>query len=171
MFKFRRFIFLLTLVTAASTIGLPTEKALAQDFDGDGVRDSASWDQRTGIWRIRTARGTLTIKWGTRGDIPVPADYDGNGTTDVAVWRPSNGNWYISTQNLSWDNRRGTERIIQWGSAGDKPIPGNYNSSRGGDEIAVYRQSDRTCFISTQNLSWNSRGESFATNQFENCGK
>ncbi|MEI6442329.1 MAG: VCBS repeat-containing protein [Nostocales cyanobacterium ELA583] len=172
MLNFHYFASLLTLMaTTVFTFVLPPQKVLAQDYDGDKVRDTASWDESTGIWQIKTDQGTLTVQWGMQGDIPVPADYDGDGITEVAVWRPSNGNWYISTQNLSWANRQGTEKIVQWGTVGDVPLPADYNPSRPGIEIAVHRRSTGTCFISTQNLSWDSRGEAYRINQLRNCGK
>lgn len=141
------------------------------DFDGDRNSEIAQWTDRTGMWTIKTSQGdTLTVQWGGACDIPIPADYDGDGITEVAVWRPSNGNWYISTENISWANRGNTAQIVQWGMAGDQPLPGNHNSARSGDEIAVYRSSTGTCFISTQNLSWSRRGNTAVLNQRENCG-
>ncbi|BAZ36807.1 hypothetical protein NIES4101_27270 (plasmid) [Calothrix sp. NIES-4101] len=224
MFRYHRLLLLLALIATPLVSVLPSQKVLAQDFDGDRVTDEVlSWDQSTGIWTIRTARGNLTVQWGTRGDIPVPADYNGDGITEIAVWRPSdgnwyissrnlswvnrdgserivqwgtrgdipvqsdyntsrpgteiavwrpsNGNWYISSRNLSWANRDGSERIVQWGSKSDTPVPSDYNTSRPGTEIAVYKKSTGTCYISTENRSWDTRGEAVTINQLENCGR
>ncbi|MCP4213256.1 MAG: hypothetical protein GY765_01310 [bacterium] len=37
--------------------------------------------------------GRPSTKWGSSGDIPIPADYDGNGSHDITIFRPSNGRW------------------------------------------------------------------------------
>lgn len=171
MLRFRCFMFLLALIATVSASSLFSQKSLAQtqDFDGDRVTDVVSWEETTGIWTIRTARSVLTVQWGAPEDIPVPADYNGDGITEIAVWRPFDGNWYISTQNLSWNNRQGTEQIVQWGTRGDIPLPGDYNRERRGVEIAVYRKSTGTCFISTENLSWDKRGEAYIVDKLENC--
>ena len=65
----------------------------------------------------------------------VSGDYDGDGRTDVAVWRPATGTWFI----------RGSAPI-QYGVAGDIPVPGNYNAT-GKTDIAVWRPSTGTWYI------------------------
>jgi hypothetical protein len=60
--------------------------------------------------------------------VPVPADYDGNGASEIAIWRPSTGEWWIPGQPP-----------IQWGTAGDVPIPRDMGNGRA--ELTVWRPS------------------------------
>ncbi|MDQ4133824.1 MAG: hypothetical protein M3179_11620 [Actinomycetota bacterium] len=54
----------------------------------------------------------MNVKWGTDGDIPVPADYDHDGDEDFAVFRPSLSVWFV---------RAGP--TVPWGTSGDDPLP------------------------------------------------
>jgi parallel beta-helix repeat protein len=73
---------------------------------------------------------------------PGQADEDGDGigdacshTTDIAVWRPSNGKWYVYGGST-----------VQWGVAGDIPVPGDYNGD-GETDIAVWRPSNGKWYV------------------------
>jgi hypothetical protein len=103
-------------------LGQSSDQPVPGDYDGDGKIDMANWASN-GVWTIRrSSTGQLfsTASWGNQAsDIPVQADYDGDGVDDIAVWRPSNGTWYIKKS-------AGGERITQWGSSGDVPVPGIY---------------------------------------------
>lgn len=56
-------------------------------------------------------------------------DYNGDGNSDIAIFRPSTGLWSV----------RGIAQIY-FGSAADKPVPGNYSGDlAGAAEIAVFR--------------------------------
>lgn len=146
--------------------------ALADDYVGNGSSDYAQWNSRNGMWTIKdgSTDRVYTIQWGGNGDITVPADYDGDGKTEIAVWRPSNGNWYISLGNRSWEVRGNDYRVVQWGASGDVPLPYDYDGD-GVDEIAVYRPSNGTCYISTGNRSWSQKGQEYRINQLYRCGR
>jgi len=113
------------------------------DYDGDGKADPAMWEPGNGYWYLQGSKGTSwSTKWGTNGDIPVPADYDGDGITDLAVWSPSNGTWYIH-------GSAGTDWNVQFGQAGDIPVPGDYDGD-GLADFVIFRPSTGTwCFDCT----------------------
>ena len=123
-----------------------------RDFDGDGFEmPLAFWDPKSGFWRF-SGGGTDTT-WGTYGDIPAPGNYNGdtlagNHVDDVAVWRPSNGNWYVKCSSAT--NCPGGTIIFNWGTAGDIPVPGDYNND-GFTDYGIWRPSTGTWYIRSGN--------------------
>ena len=82
---------------------------------------------------------TLTIPWGTAGDIPIPADYDLDGITDYGVWRPSTGAWYVRHGGTGATLVNG----VAWGQFGDCPIAARLGESGPGPmELNVWRPSN-----------------------------
>ena len=59
---------------------------------------------------------------------------------DLAVWRPSTGVWWIR-----WSSD-GVTRAFVWGSPGDLPVAGDYDSD-GKFDPAIWRPSDRTWYV------------------------
>ncbi|HQU83467.1 MAG TPA: VCBS repeat-containing protein, partial [Pyrinomonadaceae bacterium] len=96
-----------------------------EDYDGDGKTDIAIFNVSTGMWTIRRSSdiSVYFLFFGTSGDIPAPADYDGDGKADQAVFRPSNGTWYIQQSTAGF-------KAVNWGLAGDLPIPYTYLQAR-----------------------------------------
>ena len=93
------------------------------DYDGDGKADATVW-KGSGVnqWHaILSATGTTyaTSLGAPETDIAVQNDYDGDGKTDMAIWRPSTGMWLIQ------QSANGA-RNVQWGQAGDIPVPAYY---------------------------------------------
>jgi hypothetical protein len=56
-------------------------------------------------------------------------DFNGDWISDISVWRPSTAVWWI-----------GGIEVVQWGEAGDIPVPGDYDGYRVTD-IAIWRPS------------------------------
>ncbi len=135
--------------------GLPTDKPVQGDYDGDGKTDFSVFRPSTGEWYVlRSSDGGWSVwSWGLSTDIVAPADYDGDGKTDQAVFRPSNTTWYIiQSSNQSF--------VFQpYGLSTDTPAPADYDGD-GRADIAVWRSSNHT-FYSVNSSNAQSSGASF----------
>jgi hypothetical protein len=101
--------------------GLPGDKPVPGDYDGDGMMDPAIFRPSTGyFWVLRSSDDQQhAFRFGAAGDTPVAGDYDGDGKFDYAVFRPTTGDWYIhesSTQQI---------RYMRFGLPGDIPVVSN----------------------------------------------
>jgi hypothetical protein len=105
-------------------------EAVPADYDGDGKADMAvrKANLEWVIYQSSNNQFLPTISYPSSGaltgDKAVHNDYDGDGKVDIAVWRPSNGNWYI--RQSSKIGQAGELRQVQWGVAGDVPVPAFY---------------------------------------------
>src|SRR6185436_16211518 len=66
--------------------------------------------------------------------------YDTDGKADIAVWRSTTGEWIII------NSLTGQTRVVQWGTSGDQPAPGDYDGD-GKTDLAVYRSATGTWYI------------------------
>ena len=123
------------------------------DFDGDHQTDLAVFRPGTGYWYILSTadyRMYTSVQWGAPTDVRVPADYDGDGIADIAVWRPeelfgsASGLWFIMSSRAGFR----ASPVSQWGTAGDVPVPGDYDGDHQAD-LAVWRPSTGTWFVKT----------------------
>lgn len=120
------------------SFGLPTDRIVPGNYDGDNKADIAVF--RDGTWfMLHTANGSVRIEhFGISDDIPVPADYDNDGHTDLAIFRPAEGRWYIKVGEGF--------RTIDWGLEGDSPVAADYDGD-GLADIAVWRPSTGVWFV------------------------
>ncbi len=109
------------------TFGQAGDFPVPGDYDGDGRADAAVWRGGVYQWHILYS-STGTTEGFTFGDpnsdVYVQNDYDGDGKVDRAFWRPSTGVWHIVQSS-----KRGQPdevRLVQWGIAGDIPVPAYY---------------------------------------------
>ena len=124
---------------SAVQFGIPTDRIVPADYDGDGKTDIAVY--RNGTWFLQRSRdGFASIPFGLANDIPQPADFDGDCKADLAVFRPSNGVWYV----LNLTNNQTT--AVQFGISTDKPVVSDYDGD-GKADYAVYRPASGTWFV------------------------
>jgi hypothetical protein len=67
-------------------------------------------------------------------------------TVGKATYNDKTGNWTLNADS-------GNPVLVQWGKLGDIPLPGDYDGD-GKAEIAVWRPSNATWYISKENRSW-----------------
>ncbi len=103
------------------------------DYNGDGLSDTAAWKCGAGKWYIQICPYCLcdssVFYYGRDGDIPSSGDFDGDGTTEVAVFRDDSGLWAIRAVTS-----------IYFGTDGDIPVPADYDGD-GSTDPAVFRRS------------------------------
>jgi hypothetical protein len=118
--------------------GLPGDRAVAGDWNGDGFKEVGVF---RGGWWFNDANGSLAWDAGDRSgafgigtDTPVVGDWNGDGKDEVGVFR--NGQWFLDMNgNMTWDS---SDRIGQFGVGTDTPVVGDWNGD-GKDEIGVFR--------------------------------
>jgi uncharacterized protein YhfF len=130
------------------SFGVPTDRAVAGDWNGDGADEIGVWRPSTGrfyldvdgsrTWTVGI--DVITDSFGVPTDVPVAGDWNGDGTDDIGVWRPSTGRFYLDADgSRTWTV--GVDVITDaFGVAGDLPVAGDCNRD-GVDEVAVWRPS------------------------------
>ena len=130
--------------------GLPTDRPVPGDFDGDGRLDLVVYRPSDGGWYIRYSSTAYAInqwayfQWGLATDIPVAADFDGDGRSDLVVYRPSDGGWYVRYSSTGYAMNQWA--YFQWGLATDIPMAGDFDGD-GRSDLVVYRPSDGGWYI------------------------
>jgi hypothetical protein len=117
---------------------------LSEDFDGDTKGDQAIFRPGTGsgqFWVLRSSDGTILLSAHTVAGVPLAGDFDGDKRGDFATY--TDGFWRI----LRSESGYAPGFIIHFGTAGDKVVHSDYDGD-GKDDMALYRPSDGTWYIS-----------------------
>ena len=125
--------------------------ATPKDFDGDGKSDISIWRGNPGdpnksyYFTLQSSTNTVSaVQFGRNGDDPtIVGDYDGDGKADYAVFRatpapgfdPCGGQaaWYYKPSTVPAT----AFNYVCWGSAGDRPYPGDFDGDRKADFVVV----------------------------------
>lgn len=134
----------------ATDWGVSTDTFISGDYDGDGISDIAVWRSVSSgepsgnayFFILESEGNTFRLEdFGQTGDNPrVVGDYDGDGAADVAVYRAGlntgdQSTWYFRG---SLNNPSGNVSVVQWGSNGDFPAPGDYDGD-GKNDFVIQR--------------------------------
>jgi len=122
------------LASPATPIGAGASD-LAQQFTVTGLACNTTYH-----FRMRATTSTATVNGAdasfTTGACPARrGDFTGDGHADLAVFRPTTGIWSVQGQP-----------DVQWGLAGDVPVPGDYDGN-GLNDLVVYRPSTGEWFV------------------------
>ena len=124
--------------------GLPTDKPVAGDWNGDGKMDLGVVREGSpdGLlhWILDTNGdqfGDLDLAYGWHGDVPVTGDWNGDGKTDIGVVRGGNADgllhWLLDTNRDPF-----ADIDLGYGLKDDKPIVGDWDGN-GVDDVGVVR--------------------------------
>jgi SpoIID/LytB domain protein len=126
-------------VAATSIFGIPGDRPVACDFNGDGYDTVGVLRPSTATFYYRNSFAASAplyrVRLGHPGDRPVCGDWDGNGTDTIGVYRGSNSTFYLFNTN----NPAPTSPAIQvvLGAPGALPVAGDWNGNKA-DTPGVY---------------------------------
>ena len=137
-----------------ASFGIPTDRPVAGDWNGDGIDDIGMWRPSTGRFyldidgsRTWTAGVDLiTASFGIPTDRPMTGDWNGDGIDDIGVWRPGTGRFYLDIDGgRTWT--AGVDVITDaFGIPSDHPVAGDWNGD-GIDDIGVWRPSSGRYYL------------------------
>jgi len=132
--------------TIAPQRGLPTDKLVPADFDGDLKTDLAVWRESDFNFYILNSQdfSVRVENFGLAGDIPTGGDFDADGKADVAVYR--SGAQGVFYYRASMGNPQRNTTFVPWGFSGDKPVVGDYDGD-GRTDAAIYRPTSGTWYV------------------------
>ncbi len=147
-----------------ASFGVPTDRPVAGDWNGDGYDDIGVWRPSTGRFYLDVDGSftwtpgvdQITDSFGIPSDLPVAGDWNKDGTDDIGVWRPSTGRFYLDTDgSRTW--RSGIDTITDpFGIPTDRPVAGDWNRD-GYDEIGVWRPSTGRFYLDMDgSFTWTS---------------
>jgi hypothetical protein len=82
-----------------------------------------------------------------QGDFPISGDWNGTGTAKIGTFRPTTGEWFLDLNgNGQWKNCKFDKCVKSFGTAGDRPVTGDWNGS-GIAQIGLYRPATGQWFL------------------------
>jgi len=124
---------------AVSAVQLPL--ITAQDFDGDGLDDVATFDRSTAMWNIYNSSNAVVENYpmGTVGEMPVPGKYYSSIYADMATFHPTSLVWTVR------NSLAGTTNQVTFGFPGCTPVPGDYDGD--GTNDLAYVKTNGTVYV------------------------
>jgi hypothetical protein len=128
------------------TFGLPGDKPVAGDWNGDGIDTIGVF--RNGVFYLRNSNtngfADLTFGYGTPTDLPIVGDWDGDGVDTIGVFR--DGLFILRNSNSTGP----AEAVFALGVTGDIPISGDWDGD-GIDTVGIFRPSNGALYLKNQN--------------------
>jgi hypothetical protein len=114
---------------AAFWFGLPGEKRVSGDWDGNGTTTPGTYNPTTGVWKLRNynTTGKAEVEFQYGGGVwsePITGDWNGDGKTTIGVFDPSAGNWNLRNSNSAGPPDAAS---FQYGGSQFKPVSGDWN--------------------------------------------
>ncbi len=135
-----------------NALGLPGDKPIAGDWDGDG--DETPGVVRGHIWHLRddlsTGAANRVFGYGTPSDVPVVGDWDGDGDETPGIYRNESGRGVFYLRNSNSDGLG--EIRVEWGLPTDVPVAGDWDGD-GRDTVGTYRPSEGRWFLKLNNTT------------------
>lgn len=128
----------------AITYGIPGDRPITGDWDGDGVDTVGVY--RDGVFYLRNSNmsgfADVVVPFGVPDDTPVAGDWDGDGIDTIGVYR--NGVFFLRNANTPGP----ADLVFAFGLPGDTPIARDW-TGKGYDSVGVYRpvESTSSCFF------------------------
>lgn len=139
----------------AFTWGQDGDRLAPADYDGDGrtdlavFRGSVPGGGTLSYFYISNSSDASIVaeQFGSTGDAPMTGDWDGDGKADLAVYRDGSQTGGQSAFYYRPSGSPGVNfRTIVWGTAGDKPLAGDFDGDAKMD-AAVFRPSLNRWYI------------------------
>ena len=129
-------------------------------YDAIGVFRSGTWYINYNNLQPSTDQ---VISFGASGDLPVTGNWLGTHVYNavgegIGIFRPSTGTWYLDNNNDG-----SADKVISFGTNGDKPIAGDWTGD-GKDGIGIFRPSTGTWYLSYNNDGTASKVINLGTN-------
>lgn len=128
---------------------------LPGDYRGIGRTQCAVYRPgKEGSWFIKgpdmyswnSSQGNITLKFGTKEDIPVAKNFDGAGPWRLAVYRPSDHKWLIKGAGWADFEKSSGNVVFEMGKKHDIPVCADF-FGEGKARFALFRDSEDTWLI------------------------